>query len=89
MKTYHLVYHEQRWTLKAESNSGIDAPDKSGIDFKHGTTKKWAVSVSVAYCRDKFKETGQPVSLRIHKRNGQIESERTYPRSADPHGSKG
>jgi len=28
-------------------------------------------------------------SLRIHKRNGQIQEERAYPRPADPGGSKG
>ena len=28
-------------------------------------------------------------SLRIHKRNGQIQEERTYPRASDPVASKG
>lgn len=28
-------------------------------------------------------------SVRIRKQNGRIQSERTYPRSADPRGSKG
>ena len=28
-------------------------------------------------------------SVRIHKENGQIQEERTYPRSKDPRGTKG
>ena len=31
----------------------------------------------------------QPVSVRIHKVNGRIQEERTYPRAADPRRSKG
>jgi hypothetical protein len=31
----------------------------------------------------------QPVSVRIHKLDGKIQEERTYPRAADPRGSKG
>jgi hypothetical protein len=31
----------------------------------------------------------QPVSVRIHKADGKIQEERTYPRSADPRRSKG
>ena len=31
----------------------------------------------------------KPTSVRIHKANGQIQEERTYPRSADPKQRKG
>lgn len=31
----------------------------------------------------------EAVSVRIHKENGRIQEERTYPRSADPRRSKG
>jgi Uncharacterized protein conserved in bacteria (DUF2188) len=31
----------------------------------------------------------KPVSVRIHKENGRIQEERTYPRKADPRRSKG
>lgn len=31
----------------------------------------------------------EPVSVKIHKENGRIQEERTYPRSADPNRSKG
>jgi hypothetical protein len=32
---------------------------------------------------------GEPISVRIHLEDGTFEEERTYPRSADPPGSKG
>lgn len=35
------------------------------------------------------KKGSQPVSVRIHKTDGKIQEERTYPRSADPRSSKG
>jgi hypothetical protein len=35
------------------------------------------------------KKAKKPTSVRIHKANGQIQEERTYPRSADPKQSKG
>jgi hypothetical protein len=35
------------------------------------------------------KKDPQPVSVRIHKTDGKIQEERTYPRSADPRSSKG
>jgi hypothetical protein len=35
------------------------------------------------------KKDPQPVSVRIHKTDGKIQEERTYPRSADPRTSKG
>jgi hypothetical protein len=31
----------------------------------------------------------QPVTVKIHKENGRIQEERTYPRAADPPRSKG
>ena len=35
------------------------------------------------------KKSSEPVSVRIHKVDGKIQEERTYPRSADPRRSKG
>jgi len=35
------------------------------------------------------KAAPKPVSVKIHKLNGQFQEERTYPRSADPRQSKG
>jgi hypothetical protein len=35
------------------------------------------------------KKSQEPVSVRIHKEDGKIQEERTYPRKADPRRSKG
>jgi hypothetical protein len=35
------------------------------------------------------KKGSEPVSVRIHKQDGKIQEERTYPRGADPRRSKG
>lgn len=35
------------------------------------------------------KAAPEPVTVKIHKENGRIQEERTYPRSADPRRSKG
>ena len=35
------------------------------------------------------KKAPEPVSVKIHKSNGRIQEERTYPRSADPSKSEG
>jgi len=37
----------------------------------------------------KAKAAREPVSVRIHKENGRIQEERTYPRGADPRKSRG
>jgi hypothetical protein len=50
-----------------------------------GTKKTTTVKKAAKVARNARK----PTSLRIHKRNGQFQEERTYPRSADPKGSKG
>jgi hypothetical protein len=38
---------------------------------------------------DVAKADSQPVTVKIHKEDGRIQEERTYPRSADPPQSKG
>jgi hypothetical protein len=48
-------------------------------------TKAGAVKKTAQVARD----APEPVSVRIRKENGQIQEERTYPRSADPRRSKG
>lgn len=48
-------------------------------------TKQASVKKTAAVAR----KARKPTSLRIHKANGQIQEERTYPRSADPKKSKG
>jgi len=48
-------------------------------------TKAQAVKKTAAAA----KRGSEPVSVRIHKTDGKIQEERTYPRAADPPGSKG
>lgn len=35
------------------------------------------------------RKSPEPVTVKVHKENGRIQEERTYPGSADPHRSKG
>jgi hypothetical protein len=61
---------------------------ESGGQSVRGTrapTKVEAVKKTAAAAR----RDPQPVSVKIHKLNGRIGEERTYPSSADPHRSKG
>lgn len=83
MKTFHLVSVEGCWILKAEK------PGTEGISFAKGTTKRKAIKESREYCINYYVDNVVAVSLRIHNRDGRIQSERTYPRSADPNRSKG
>lgn len=61
---------------------------QSGGQTVRGTksvTKVDAVRQTAAVAR----AAREPVSVRIHKENGRIQEERTYPSSADPHTSSG
>jgi len=48
-----------------------------------------AATETIKKTADVARKDPQPVSVRIHKLNGRIQEERTYPRSADPGRSKG
>ena len=74
MKKYHIVPSEKGWNLKKE---GAERASKS---FE---TKQSALE----YSKDYMRENGG--SLKIHKSNGQIQEERTYPRKDDPKESVG
>jgi hypothetical protein len=52
-------------------------------------TKAPTKAETVKKVTDTAKKSSQPISVRIHKADGTIQEERTYPRSADPRGSKG
>lgn len=54
------------------------------LDSSRYRTKTVAVGRAMRTARDQ-----QPSTLRIRKKNGQIQEERTYPRSRDPRRSKG
>ncbi len=49
-----------------------------------GITKKEVVSEMIGVAKKH-----EPSSLRIHKMNGKIQEERTYPRSSDPGNHRG
>ncbi len=65
----------KKWDLKKEG---------SGEVVKTFKTKAAATKGGVLE-----KAVGGKGSVRIKKRNGKIQEERTYPRSADPRGSRG
>jgi hypothetical protein len=74
---YSLAHDDKkkRWVLKTEP---------SGQAVKSFATKAAATKGGVLE-----RAVGGKGSVRIKKRNGRIQEERTYPRSADPRGSKG
>lgn len=59
--------------------------DGSGRKVAEAPTKVEAVRKTAQVA----KKDPQAVSVKIHKADGKIQSERTYPRSADPKRSKG
>lgn len=73
MKNYHLTPDGERWQLSEEGGTALATY----------VTKEDAMS---AARRTVERETG---SLKIHKADGTIEEERTYPRSADPAKNQG
>jgi hypothetical protein len=68
-----------------QGRDGWVARSKNGRAFATGTTKAKVVKNAAT----KARKSTRPVTLRIHDRNGRIQEERTYPRSADPKASKG
>lgn len=74
MDNYHLSPTPDGWELK-----------KTGAEraSKRASTKQELVG-SLAEFFD-----GKTASVKIHKADGTIDEERTYPRSADPRRSKG
>ncbi|EGC00822.1 DUF2188 domain-containing protein [Pseudomonas plecoglossicida] len=74
MDNYHVSPTAEGWELK-----------KAGAEraSKRSTTKQELVS-----SLSEFFE-GKTASVKIHKADGTIEEERTYPRSDDPRRSKG
>ncbi len=65
----------KKWELKKEGSSEV---------VKAFASKAAALKGGVLE-----KAVGGSGSVRIRKRDGKIQEERTYPRSADPRGSKG
>ena len=76
MKRYDLVHTDNKWKLH-----GKDSERASVV----ADTKEKAVHESVRM----MKRQPVPVTLKIHKVDGTIEEERTFPRKADPRRSPG
>lgn len=74
MKSYHLTCTPDDWELTESGSRTV---------IKAFATREQAVEASRAYVKE---HSG---SLKIHRTDGTIEEERTYPRSADPAGSPG
>jgi hypothetical protein len=76
MKRIDVVKRPDGW---AGTSGGRTVPNTKA------TTKAEAVKKTAAAA----KKSSEPVSVRIHKTDGRIQEERTYPRAADPRSSKG
>jgi hypothetical protein len=74
MREYHLTKDGNSWKLKPEGGSRAVVSADTKVE-------------AVQQMRDYMQ--AHPGSVKIHKENGQIQEERTYPRSADPSESKG
>ena len=74
MENYHITKSDNGWDLKKE---GATRASKSG------STKAEIIELATAFLQ------GKTASLKIHKEDGTIQEERTYPRSADPVKTKG
>jgi hypothetical protein len=76
MKNYHLTKHNDNWQLAKEGAL------RASLNLS-GLNKTQAIQQSAQFLAD----SGS--SLKIHKVNGRIQEERTYPGSMDPKKSKG
>lgn len=74
MENYHITKSDSGWELKKE---GATRPSKTS------STKAEIIATASDFL------DGKTASLKIHKEDGTIQEERTYPRSADPVRSKG
>lgn len=74
MDNYQLTKDGDDWKLQKEGS------DRA---IKRSDTKADAMEHMKSYMDHK------EGSVKIHKGNGEFQEERTYPRSSDPHSSKG
>ena len=74
MANYHITPTENGWALKKQ---GAERASKTA------TTKVEIIKLATEFL------DGKTASLKIHKEDGTIQEERTYPRSADPKKTKG
>lgn len=74
MDNYHITKSENGWALTREGAARAS---------KTADTKAKIISAASEFL------DGKTASLKIHKEDGTIQEERTYPRSADPTKTKG
>jgi len=74
MDNYHITPTENGWALNKQ---GAERASKTA------TTKVEIIKLATEFL------DGKTASLKIHKEDGTIQEERTYPRSADPKKTKG
>jgi hypothetical protein len=74
MENYHINPAGDGWELKKEGATRAS---------KTASTKEEILQLATAFL------DGKIASLKIHKADGVLQEERTYPRSADPAKSKG
>lgn len=74
MDNYHITSTDAGWELKKEGAARAS---------KTASTKVEIIKLTTEFLQ------GKTASLKIHKEDGTIQEERTYPRSADPTQTKG
>ncbi|MFJ3367965.1 DUF2188 domain-containing protein [Pseudomonas sp. NPDC086251] len=74
MENYHITKADKNWTLVKE---GAQRASKTA------PTKAEITAIASDFLQ------GKTASLKIHKEDGTIQEERTFPRAADPRKSKG
>jgi hypothetical protein len=76
LKRVDIVKRDDHWVGERQGSNRV---------YVQGSTK----DVAVRRAAKKAKRDPRAVSVRIHGRDGRIQEERSYPRSADPRSSKG
>lgn len=74
MDNYHIVKDSGHWALKKEGATQATYT---------ASTKEEIIRKTQEFMKNKT------ASVKIHKEDGTIQEERTYPRSADPHRTPG
>jgi Uncharacterized protein conserved in bacteria (DUF2188) len=74
VKRIDVVKKGDDWVAESEGKTVAQAPVKTD---------------AVQATAEVAKASSESVTVKIHKENGRIQEERTYPRSADPRSSKG
>ena len=74
MDNYHISATDSGWELRKQGATRAS---------KTASTKDEMLQITAAFLE------GRTASVKIHKKDGTLQEERTYPRSADPRESKG